>query len=340
MKIGHEIENTTEKSIAPLIRLAHPLAFAGFLRKIGTPVDRLFAQTGLPVYCDDPSAFVPLRRAWMLFDAATQLEDPGLGWHVGRFVGDKRLSAGVLKQIEHAPTLYQALFAMIRLARTEASDLRLGVRENRDDIHFCTQYRMKDWSGYGSSQAYQLAVYIDMVRHYAGRHWMPSEIGIESPNAPNVLREHYPASRIVTGQPFGYIAVSRSCLHHPPPGVAPETTENGLPTPANGLDFVGTVRAVIQTYLPDGYPSARKVACLLDTTERTLFRNLANRGIAYQVLADETRFETAKKLLREDDLPQSDIAGRLGFSDPGNFSRMFRRIGGLSPREFRTAIKS
>ena len=49
---------------------------------------------------------------------------------MGQFVGDKGLSAGVLKKIEHAPTLYQALFALIQLVTKEASHLRLSVREN------------------------------------------------------------------------------------------------------------------------------------------------------------------------------------------------------------------
>ena len=135
------------------MRLSHPLAFAAFLRKTGTPVDRLFARAGLPVHWDDPGVFVPARRAWAFFDAAAQLEDPALGWHVGRFVGDKGLSANVLKKIEHAPSLHQALFALIRLAHAEATQLNLGIRENRDNIFFRTRYPMKDWQGYMSSQA-------------------------------------------------------------------------------------------------------------------------------------------------------------------------------------------
>ena len=282
---------------------------------------------------------MPVRRAWAWFDAAAQLEDPGLGWHVGQFVGDKRLNAGLLQKIEHAPTLYQALFALIRLVRSEASDLRLGIRENRDDIFFYASYPMKDWRGYTLSQDYQLAVYIDIIRQYLGRDWMPSEIGIEAPVALPVIHEHYPASRILSGHPFGYIAIPRSRLHYPPLGVAPEDIEISSPTPTERLDLVGTVKAVMQAYLADGYPSAGKVANLLDTSERTLFRELANHGVAYQSLVDDVRFSAAKTLLRRR-LPQIEIASCLGFTDAANFSRMFRRIGGLSPRQYRETIKS
>ena len=79
---------------------------------------------------------------------------------------------------------------------------------------------------------------------------------------------------------------------------------------------------------------------MLDTSERSLFRVLADKGISYQMLVDEVRFDTAKKLLQEQELPLDEIASCLGFTDPANFSRMFRRIGGLSPREFRKSIRT
>ena len=74
--------------------------------------------------------------------------------------------------------------------------------------------------------------------------------------------------------------------------------------------------------------------------ERTLFRRLANEGITYQRLADEVRFDLAKEMLREQDVTLGEIAVHLGFSDAGNFSRTFRRIGGLSPRQYRKSLET
>jgi transcriptional regulator GlxA family with amidase domain len=60
----------------------------------------------------------------------------------------------------------------------------------------------------------------------------------------------------------------------------------------------------------------------------------------YQSQVDETRFNVAGELLRGTDTPLGGIAGSTGFSDQANFSRMFRQIGGLSPRDFRKAAQS
>jgi len=330
---------STRSSTTTLIRLAHPQAFAAFLREIGTPTDRLFRRVGLPVYCDDPTAFVPLRHAWSLFDAAAQLEDPQLGWHVGRFYGDKKLSAPFLRKLETAPTLYQALKRLVRMISAEASHLQLGILERRDDILFHTQYStIKDWPGYEGSQAYQLEVYLDLIRHFVGKHWVPPEIGIETATVPPVAEAHFPGSRIQSDQRVGWIAVPRSCLH-----VAARTDNSDVGSEdsialAREFDYVDSLRALLRAYLPDGYPSAQKMASLMGTSVRTLARRLSESGLTYRALVDEVRFDAAKDVLVDSDARIGDVARSVGFDDPTHFSRMFRRIGGLSPREFRTAV--
>jgi len=329
---------STQTSTPPLIRLAHPQAFAAFLQEIGTPTDRLFRRVGLPVYCNDPMAFVPLRHAWSLFDAAAQLEDPQLGWHVGRFYGDRKLSASFLRKLETAPTLYEALKRLVRMISAEASHLQLGVLERPNDILFHTQYStIKDWPGYEGSQAYQLEVYLDLIRHFVGQHWVPTEIGIERATVPPIVEAHFPGSRIQTNQRVGYIAVPRSCLH-----MASRTdgSDIGSKDPfvqAGGFDYVDSLRALLWAYLPDGYPSAQKVASLMGTSVRTLARRLSESGLTYRALVDEVQFDAAKDVLVDSDARIGDVARSVGFDDPAHFSRMFRRIGGLSPRRFRTA---
>lgn len=332
--------SATSTSTTPLIRLMHPQAFAAFLQEIGTPTDRLFRRVGLPVYCNDPTAFVPLRQAWSLFDAAAQGEDPQLGWHVGRFYGDRKLSAPLLRKLETAPTLYEALKILVRMVSAEASHLQLGILERRNNILFHTQYStIKDWPGYEGSQAYQLEVYLDLIRHFVGRHWVPTEIGIETPTVSPVVEAHFPGSRIRTNQRMGYVAVPRSCLH-----MAARTSEthsadeNDLAL-SKDFDSTGTLKALIRSYMADGYPSSQKIAKLADTSVRTLHRRLSKEGRTYQAIIDEVRFELARDLLQNTDQQIGSISRSVGFGDPAHFARMFRRIGGLSPRDFRRALR-
>lgn len=86
--------------------------------------------------CDDPDMFVSLRHAWSFFATAARYESPALGWRTGEYVGDHNLNTGLLRKLESAPTLFQAFGALKRLSSVEASDVRIGIQERRNDVLF------------------------------------------------------------------------------------------------------------------------------------------------------------------------------------------------------------
>ena len=323
----------------PLLRMGHAMAFITYLHHIGAPVDRYLRSQKMPVLCDDPNMFVPLARAWDFFATAAQREDLMLGWLVGAHVGDHNLNLGLLHKLETAPTLYQALQGLVQLANSEASHLQLGIQERRGNVLFFTHYPgMREVPGYRMSQAYQIGVILDLIRHFLGQQWVPDEIGIEHTIAPAVVEEHFPGSQILTQQPMGYIAVPRSCLHQAVRRTDPKSAVAYDPVLAGNFDYMDTLRAVLKSYLPDGYPSARFAAELMGVSERTLARRLSACDLRYGALIDEVRFAEAKKLLLKPGARIEDVAMSIGFNDQTNFTRMFRRVGGLSPREFRKAV--
>jgi AraC-like DNA-binding protein len=328
-------------SAPPITRLAHPFAFAAFLRHIGAPVETHLHSQGLPTLCDDPNAFVPVDRAWGFFDTAAKHEDIMLGWYVGQFVGDHNLNRQLLKQLEGAPTLYQALQQLVSMVGSEASHLRLGIRERAHDIVFWTKYSvLRESPGYVSSQSYQLGVYLGLIRHFLGGQWVPPEIGFEHPASSGVVESLFPGARIRPGQQVGYLVVPRSFLHTPAPGVNRENAGKADMVIAENLDFVEALRLLLRSYIADGYVAEQCMASMLDTSVRTLKRRLSERGLSYRSLLDEVRFDTAKEMLRRPGAKIIDVSRSVGFEDQSHFTRMFRRIGGLTPREFRRVSQS
>ena len=334
--------NTARKTSAPpVLRLAHSMAFTSSLRNLGAPADRYLRDQKLPVLCDDPNVFVPLTRAWAFFDSAAQHEDLTLGWQVGAHVGNHNLNAALLRKLETSPTLFQALQRLIQLASTEASHIQLGIYERQDDVLFYTHYlNMRDVPGYQVAQAYQLGVILGLIRHFLGRNWLPNKIGIEHTITPVDALKYFPGSQILTQQPMGYIAVPRACLHKSIRHTAPQSGVMDDPLLIGNWDFINALRVILKSYLPDGYPSARFAAGIMDVSERTLARRLSASGLTYGTLIDEVRFEEAKTLLQIPGAKIEDVALSVGFDDQSNFTQMFRRIGGLSPGAFRKAIHS
>ncbi|CAM2185011.1 Transcriptional regulator, AraC family [Paraburkholderia sacchari] len=90
----------------------------------------------------------------------------------------------------------------------------------------------------------------------------------------------------------------------------------------------------------DSQPTLEELAGLIGTSGRSLERYLKKEGSGYRDLAVQVRSDRARKMLLEGDMPVSQIAYRLGFTDLANFTRAFRRENGVSPSEFRRAPKT
>ena len=258
-----------------------------------------------------------------------------LGWLVGKHIGDHKLNSGLLQQLESSPTLYQALHRLVKMAGTEASDIQLAIHEGPKDVVISTCYPGRpEVTGYHQSQAYQLGVILDLIRHFLGQQWAPDYIGIEGKHVPAGVEALFPRTLILTQQPAGYITVPRSKLHQATCNTKPNCGVADELVLSHNFDFINTLRALLKSYLPDGYPSCRFAAKLMNISERTLARRLSTHGITYGALVDEVRFKEAKRLMQKPNAKLGDVAMAVGFYDQSNFTRMFRRIGGLSPKEF------
>jgi len=83
------------------------------------------------------------------------------------------------------------------------------------------------------------------------------------------------------------------------------------------------------------YPTLEQMAREEHMAARTLIRHLNDEGTRYQTLLDDVRCDLACWLLGQTDLSIEGVAERLGYLDPTNFSRTFRRWLGETPRAFR-----
>ncbi len=83
-----------------------------------------------------------------------------------------------------------------------------------------------------------------------------------------------------------------------------------------------------------------KVARELNMSERTLRRRLADCGVSFQSLLDDLRRNRSLELLANPAMPVEQIAYAVGFTDPHNFRRAFRRWTGETPGALRADLSS
>ena len=326
----------------PLHRIAIVLPFTRFLTELGAPVEAGLRRVKLPVLAlNDVNAYVPSQRFWTFAGNMALREGiDDLGFRVGKRFGANCADPNFSKILERSPTLYHALKTTCRLVAktTSRSHMWLSQSSPEGNIKFI-HHASFDASNRHISQMDWFAIMgmIGIVRIFAGPGWQPKCIGLTSRHEPaRSIREQLPGTRLLLSQEYSYISVENSLLGLPPLAHTGEMS-NVMPRPYETVstDFAGSLKQALQAYLKDSRPTIELAAGICSTSTRSLQRKLKKCGITYSGLVDQVHFDAARVLLQDKDMNVTDIAHALSFDDASHFSRSFRRVAGVSPREFR-----
>lgn len=99
-------------------------------------------------------------------------------------------------------------------------------------------------------------------------------------------------------------------------------------------ETVRRVRDALAAALP-GSPGIEDIASLLHTSPRTLHRRLEQEGSSFRAIKDALRRDIALARLEREDVPVSQLAHDLGFTDTSAFFRAFRKWTGQAPSRYR-----
>lgn len=90
--------------------------------------------------------------------------------------------------------------------------------------------------------------------------------------------------------------------------------------------------------LHDGEPDFAAVARRMGMAERTLYRQMQERGIRFKAELNQIRFDMARQYLADRALSLMEIALLLGYTDQSVFTRAFRAWSGMTPQQFRRGV--
>jgi AraC-like DNA-binding protein len=69
-----------------------------------------------------------------------------------------------------------------------------------------------------------------------------------------------------------------------------------------------------------------------------MHRQLVKAGTSFREIGEELLRQRAQELLRERRVPIGEVSYLLGYAEPSNFHRAFRRWTGLTPTEWRRRV--
>lgn len=101
-------------------------------------------------------------------------------------------------------------------------------------------------------------------------------------------------------------------------------------------EFIVKIRAIIEEHIDDEDFSVQTLSDCMAMDRTGLYRRLQSlTGKSPSVYIREIRLEVAARLLRESDMPVSDIAFKTGYSSTKYFNKVFKQSFSVSPEEYR-----
>jgi AraC-like DNA-binding protein len=327
-------------------RVASTLALAPLLHEFGVDLKQVLAQSGLPAdLFNYPDNLIPFRQGSRLLGLC--VDSTGCA-HLGLLIGrHTHLEAlGIVAELTtSAPDVRTALLLLSRFLTLSDGG---GLAKLDEQARFASySYAIYEPGVERAEVIYDivLASTWNILRTLCGSHWLPHEIQFMRRRPPDVR-----PYRSFLRAPLRFdceqsaVIFDRAWLDMPLRSADPQRLKT-LEAQARTIEAQSTgelpaqVRRVLRRQLLSGGTSMQQVATELAMHRRTLDRKLRPHGVHFQALGDEVRYDVARQLLSDTEMPLVAIAQSLHFADASVFTRAFRRWSGMPPSRWRAASR-
>ena len=333
MTISQEL--TTLSSVSALLTQT--------LRSLGHDPAPLLVKAGIaPEDVGNPTRRIQTIRMQALWRLALdETGDPALGLVVARQfqpVGLHGLGLACLA----SDTLHDVLGRLVRYSRIliDMPDFQLQETETTTDLLVQTPDLGPDFVHAAMDMG--MAVFLRICQITEGTDILPVHTCLQRPTPANTT-----AYETMFGPSIDFetdtnrLCFDKTVAHAPLATAHPELARLNDQTVIDYLarydrnNITMQVRSKIIEQLPDGRPNQGDIAFKLNTSLRSLQRKLREQDTSFKELLSDTQQELALIYIRDSNRSIGAITYLLGFSEPSNFTRAFKRWTGLSPVEYR-----
>ncbi|MDS4032342.1 MAG: AraC family transcriptional regulator [Candidatus Contendobacter sp.] len=313
------------------------------LREFGVDPMEIMASLDLePALFDDPENIISFATMGRLLKrCAAETRCPHFGLLIGQRMGPACL--GLVGQLlQHLPDVGSALRGLVLNLHLHDQGAVPVLSVEQGMATLC--YAIYQGGVEGADQIYDgaIAITFNILRALCGPAWLPTEVlfSHRRPSDVGPYRRFFQAPLRFDREQTALIFPA-TWLKHPLPDADPKSRRQieqriAALEDLNGDNLTGQLRRVLRILLVTRRTSLAQVAQLFSIHRRTLNRRLEERGVTFQALVDEVRYEIARQLLENTGMSICQIAATLDYSDPSAFTRAFRRWSGTTPAAWRT----
>lgn len=241
-----------------------------------------------------------------------------------------------------APTLGGAINRLIGAMGLHSRGDRASLLPGKDVARLCYSSAARPLAGYRHLAPGVAGVLTSLCRAYLGPAWLPLRIELDIPGPRHGSRfEDVFACPVVFGAPIVAVCLktaelgARPSLHRAAPLVLLEDVARARLRRTDSDKRLCAITEYVWTQVLSGAVSIESTARALDTSVRSLQRDLNSEGVAFRTLVTAARSQRGMHLLHGSDMSITAIAAHLGYASPAHFARAFRASTGHSPSEYR-----
>ena len=316
---------------------------ATHFKKNGGDLDVIFGESGLNHQdLEDPIKEINLQQYCQMFEiAAKNTGNCNIGLHFGQKFLPKQL--GMIGYIAtSSPTLGTGLGYMEKYFSAHQELSRFSLI-HEDDIVWLS-YRILDPRIKKKRQDAELSLgmFCNIFKESLGKNWSPLEIRFEHLETDG-YKEH--ESRFNCPVEFGRrtnaIAFRKKDLEAKMPNCDPylfsivKSFLENRSSSKSPTDFSMIVRNEIAMQLGSTIPTMEQIASVLGLSNKNFQKKLKFNKIKYANILKAARIDLALHYMDDPEIPLTEIAFNLGYSELSAFSRAFRNWTGISPQKYR-----
>ncbi len=307
-------------------------------------VDVIFDQVGIhETDISSPINAINLKQYCALFDVAAKTTgNDNIGLEFGQGFAPKYLGAIGYAAIS-SPTLSAALRDMKKYFPAHQEQTSFDLIQDNDILWLSYYIHDPRIQNRRQDAELSLGMFHNIFKVALGEDWSPLEIRFEH-DRPDSAHDHemYFGAPVRFGRRTNAFAFRHRDLDARMPSHDPYLfsmvaafLESRCTLVGDLEDMATVVRNQIKLHLGDKLPTLSEIAEVLGLSDAVFHKRLKAQHLLFPDLLRAARRELALHYLNDADMPLTEIAYNLGYSELSAFSRAFRNWTGVNPQKYR-----
>lgn len=323
-------------NLLPLVRLSLVRPIVAGMRERSVDPEPVLEAAGLTleaVFEDGATVHVAVIHQFLEL-AAEAVGDPSFSVRIGEAL-DTDGWPMIARALDQACSLAEFLSIYVSGANTVSSSVTAYLEVRGPNAVFGETRLFRPSIRPAQNDGFMVGLALSVLRRALGERLNASKMTLVLCD-PKVLPPDMDAFQALTGDEMGFRIqfpsewLAYSVGKHTKCEI--EVSGHANQTP---MDFLSGFRSLLAQSVPQGGATADQAADLASMSRSRLARLLKMHGTSITVEIDKAKLSFAEAELATNSASIEEIAARLGYADPSNFARWFKRARGATPSAFR-----